>query len=412
LTKGLPPFEDLRIDTDPERRAIRVRFRWENRSRETALAADGYAAGWQLFDPDNAAFLAEGEWTALDGDLAPGQSRGVDVNVALPAEDGRYRAYVSLRSRKRGWFYRRGWPFVILDAEVAGGRLANVASRVAAMPAMMRARRAESIGRFLAAPWLALWRNRALILSMARRDLASRYRGSFGDALWTVIHPLLLMATYFFVFGLVLQSRFGADPSRTGFALYFIAGLLPWMPFADAVGRAPAVLREHRNFVKKMVYPVETLPVHPAIASLAAAAFALAVFGAILAALRGGVPASAAILPALVVPQLLMTIGLAWLLATLGVFVRDLGQVIGFLLTVGFFITPICYPESSWPRGAEALLKLNPMYALVRGYRFLLLEGTVPYAESLVKLWAVALLIFYAGYAWFHRLRRAFPDVI
>ncbi len=408
----MPPFEDLEVAPDAQGRAIRVRFRIENRSREAARAADGFAAGWQLFDPDNSAYLAEGPWTPLSGDLAPGASCGFDLNVELPAEDGRYRAYVSLRSEKRGWFYRRGWPFVMIDAEVRGGRLGEVESRVAALPAMRRAQRAESAGRFLAAPWMALWDHRALIFSMARRDLAARYRGSFGDALWTLIHPVLLMATYFFVFGVVLQSRFAGDPSRSGFALYFIAGLLPWLPFAEAVGRAPGVMREYRNFVKKMLYPVETLPVHPAIASLVTAAFALAVFLAILAVLRGTPPATAAALPALAIPQLLLTIGLCWMLATLGVFVRDLGQVIGFLLTVGFFIAPICYPESSWPRDAAAILKLNPMYSLVRGYRFLLLEGVLPSPESLAKLWAVALAFFYAGYAWFHRLRRSFPDVI
>ena len=90
---------------------------------------------------------------------------------------------------------------------------------------------------------------------MARRDVLARYRGSFGDVFWTVLNPLLLMGTYFFVFGIVLQTRFGPDASRTGFALYFLAGMLPWLAFSEPVGRSPHVIWEHRNFVKKLVFP-------------------------------------------------------------------------------------------------------------------------------------------------------------
>src|SRR5258705_13776996 len=113
-----------------------------------------------------------------------------------------------------------------------------------------------------------LWRNRRLMRSMVRRDILARYRGSFAGAAWTFLNPLLLMATYFFVFGVVLQSRFGADQSRTGFALYFLAGMLPWLPLSEAVGRAPHVILEHRNFVKKLVFPVETLCVNQVLAGL------------------------------------------------------------------------------------------------------------------------------------------------
>src|SRR5207245_5234575 len=113
-----------------------------------------------------------------------------------------------------------------------------------------------------------------------------------GGGLWTILSPLLLMVTYFFVFGIVLNTRFGNDPSRSGFVLYFFAGMLPWLAFSEAAGRAPTVVWEHRNFVKKLVFPVETLPVNLAVAGLVGESVMLALFVVGLAAARGSVPAA------------------------------------------------------------------------------------------------------------------------
>jgi lipopolysaccharide transport system permease protein len=247
---------------------------------------------------------------------------------------------------------------------------------------------------------------------MARRDILARYRGSFGDVFWTVLNPLLLMATYFFVFGVVLRARFGADRSSTGFALYFLAGMLPWLAFSEPAGRAPHVVLEHRNFVKKLIFPLETLPVNQVVAGLVTEMFAAAVFLVALLVIRGSMPMTVIWLPVLLIPQLLFTLGVCWFLAGLGVFVRDLGQIMGFLLTLWFFITPICYPEGSLPGNALFILRKNPMYVLVRGYRAILLEGHSPELLPLVKLWIIAAIVFFLGHGWFYKLRKSFADVI
>jgi lipopolysaccharide transport system permease protein len=219
----------------------------------------------------------------------------------------------------------------------------------------------------LTLPFASIARNRSLIRTMVRRDVLGRYRGSFGGAFWTVLNPLILMLTYFFVFGVVLQTRFPNDPTSSGFALYFLAGMLPWLAFSEAAGRAPTVLLEHRNFIKKLVFPVETLPLNLVASGLVSEVFGVVLFlgGAYLA--RGSVPASIAWLPALLVPQILMTAGICWFLAALGVFVRDLAHINGFLLTLWFFLTPICYPEASLPASALQVLSKNPKFVLVRG---------------------------------------------
>ncbi len=203
---------------------------------------------------------------------------------------------------------------------------------------------ARSVGRAFGYPALTVWRNRRLIRTMVRRDILGRYRGSFGGSFWTIINPLLLMATYFFVFGVVLNR---GEQSRTDFALYFLAGMLPWLAFSEAVGRSPSVMLEHRNFVKKLVFAVETLPVNLVVSGLVSEAFAVVLYCIFLVAIRHALPPTILWLPVLIVPQVLLTAGICWFLAALGVFVRDLGQIISYILTVWFFITPICYPEDA-----------------------------------------------------------------
>ncbi|HMD49108.1 MAG TPA: ABC transporter permease, partial [Bryobacteraceae bacterium] len=272
-----------------------------------------------------------------------------------------------------------------------------------------------SLPKFFSGPWRTVLQNRRLIRSMARRDILARYRGSFGDVFWTVLNPLLLMTTYFFVFGVVLRTRFGPEQSSTGFALYFLAGMLPWLAFSESAGRAPFVILEHRNFVKKLIFPLETLPVNQVVSGLITELFAAGIFLIALLVIRHSVPLAMFWLPVLLIPQLLFTLGLCWFLAALGVYFRDLGQIMGFLLTLWFFITPICYAEDHFdtlPAPLVAVLHKNPMFVLVRGYRAILLEHHAPAFLPLAKLWLLAALFCWLGYAWFFKLRKSFADFI
>ncbi len=241
-----------------------------------------------------------------------------------------------------------------------------------------------------------------------RDPVINEARRAAPDHHVAVINPLLLMCTYFFVFGVVLNR---GTESRTDFALYFLAGMLPWLAFSEAVGRAPTVMLEHRNFVKKLVFAVETLPVNLVVSGLVSEAFAVALYCAFRGILRGGLPASIAWLPLVVAPQVLFTAGLCWFLAALGVFFRDLGQITGYLLTVWFFITPICYPEDALRAHAPWMTK-NPITVLVHGYRAILLDGRAPDFGPLWKLWVLGLVVAVLGHAWFYKLRKSFPDVI
>jgi lipopolysaccharide transport system permease protein len=403
-----------KIDVRLEGSALRVRCEIVNRSTETWRPEDGWAASYHLFDEPTGTLVVEGARTALD--LAPGQSRELALKIGVPPEPGEYNVYVSPMRENVAWFYDRGWPFLLIDISVDADGTPRLGTwRIADKRSVARKRLLRSAARSFSLPLQALWRHRSLIRTLVRRDVLSRYSGSFGGALWAVLNPLLLMLTYFFVFGLVLQQKFGNDPSRSAWALYFLAGMLPWLALSEAVGRAPFVMVEHRNFIKKLVFPVETLPVNLVVSGLVTEFFGTILFVLALLIVRGRVPPTALYLPALLIPQMLLTAGICWFLAALGVFVRDLAQINGYLVTIWFFITPICYQEAqlnSLPAAAVAVLRTNPAYVLVRGYRSILLEAKPPDWTALAWLTAFSIAAFLFGHAWFYKLRKSFADLI
>jgi lipopolysaccharide transport system permease protein len=375
------------LEAVAEGAAIRLRFQLDQPG----------VIGWQLYDPSTGNFLQEGEWSEVTG-------READLRIPLPAEAGDYSVQVApVKDRAR---------YIAIEARVGTGPLKVGTPRVLTAASVRRARLLRAIPKAFLLPVRSISRNRKLMGSMVRRDILARYRGSFGGTVWTFLNPLLLMATYFFVFGVVLRTRFGADTSRTGFVLYFLAGMLPWLAFSEALGRAPYVILEYRTFVKKIVFPLETLPINMVISGAVTEAFGLVIFMIGLFAVRGAIPASIVWLPLLLIPQILFTAGLAWILAATGVYVRDLGQVTGYLLTLWFFLTPICYPESSLPASALPILRFNPLFVLVRAYRAVFLENQSPSMRGVIGLWIVGAAIAVIGYAWFHRLRKSFADVI
>ncbi len=353
------------------------------------------ALGFQILDPETGAFLAEGNCPAQS-------SNAVRLSVPLPKGDGPYRVRIApLEDRSR---------FIQIDAQVTEGRIEMAPPEVTSEWAIRLARLARAIPKAFLYPARSLWQNRKLMQSMVHRDILARYKGSVGGTLWTLLNPLLLFSTYFFVFGVVFQAKFAGDSSRWGYVLYFLAGMLPWLAFAEAVGRSPSVILEYRNFVKKLVFPLDTLPFNLVLAGAVTELIGLAIFVVALVAIRHTIPLTVAWFPLVLIPQLLFTAGLCWFLAALGVFARDLGQIIGFLLTLWLYLTPIFYPETQVPRIAARFLSLNPMWLLVRAYRAIFLEGRAP--ESLLVMWAGAVLFAVLGYGWFHRLRKSFADTI
>ena len=402
-------YRDVKVEARGQ--SVDVQCLLANES-DRAWKPESFAIGWQYYDPETNRFIMEGQWVPIAGETKPGELTPVDLTIPFPPEPGAYRVYVSSIEQPAGWAYHRGEPFLAIDVSVADAHAQVLQHTITTTRRLRLSNFRRALPKIFSYPVLSILRNRRLIDTMARRDILARYRGSFGDIFWTILNPLILMATYFFVFGVVLRARTGADQSSTGFALYFLAGMLPWLAFSEAAGRAPQVIVEHRNFVKKLIFPLEILPVNHVVAGLITEMFAIAIFLLALVVIRHSIPITALWLPVILLPQILFTLGICWFLAALGVFFRDLPQIMGFLLTLWFFVTPICYPEASLPQSAFFILRKNPLFVLVHACRAVLLDGHAPDALPLLKLSALAVLAFLAGHAWFYKLRKSFADVI
>jgi lipopolysaccharide transport system permease protein len=240
----------------------------------------------------------------------------------------------------------------------------------------------------------------------------ARYRGSALGLLWALLTPAVMIAVFTFLFAGVFGARFSEGGTPLEYALYLFCGLLPWTAFAETLQQSSGVVVAHSNLVKRVVFPLETLPVAQALAALAAQLFGTVALLAATVLIRGELHATLLWLPVLLVPQVLLTLGGAWLVASLGVFVRDTAQALGLLLMTWMYTTPIIYPEQVVPARFRPALELNPFTPLVRSYRRALLEGAPPDWPGLAYAAALGLAAFLVGYWWFARTRKNFADVI
>lgn len=262
-------------------------------------------------------------------------------------------------------------------------------------------------------PALALLsEHRGLISSLVKRDLTNRYKGSVMGLLWAVITPAIQILIFTVIFAGIFNARFGKETSQFGYAIYMFCGMLPWIAFSEGVQRAATALTDNVNLVKRVVFPIEALPVNLALSAITQQLFGTLVLIVVSAIFEHALSPTMLFLPLLLVPQFLVTIGLGWLAASLGVFIRDTAQFTQLVLMTWMYLTPIIYPENMIPPKYGWLVHLNPLAALVRSYRRILLEGAMPDWRGLVFTTLFALVCFGLGYWWFERTKKAFADVL
>ncbi|MGH7369426.1 MAG: ABC transporter permease, partial [Candidatus Methylomirabilaceae bacterium] len=257
-----------------------------------------------------------------------------------------------------------------------------------------------------------LYRHGALIRNFVKRDLQARYRGSAIGLMWSVVHPLVMLGLYTYIFSSILRVRVGAAEGTGSFAIYLFCGLLPWNAFAEALNRSTGVVLEHANLIKRTIFPSQILPIYPVVSGIFNQLIGLGILLVALLVTSHPFSSLLLLLPAVLLFQFALTVGLAWIVAGLTVFVRDLGQLVGMVLTIWVFLTPIFYPPTLVPEQLRFLLAANPMYALVESYRCLILKGQLPPSADLAVLAFVALPVFVLGYWMFTRMQGAFADVI
>lgn len=259
-----------------------------------------------------------------------------------------------------------------------------------------------------------LWGTRNLIWQMVKREVVGRYRGSLLGVLWSFLNPIFMLAVYTFVFGVVFRARWGGGEiaNKADFAIVLFAGLIIYNFFAEMVNRAPGLVVGNANYVKKVVFPLEILPLVTAGSALFHTVVSIGVLLLFQLLSGHGLSATAWLFPVVLAPLVVLCIGLAWILASLGVFLRDIAQVIGLLVTAMFFLSPIVYPASALPESARMLLLANPLVFIIEQGRAVLIWGQWPNWAGLLLYALVSGVVALAGYAWFQKTRSAFADVL
>ena len=261
-------------------------------------------------------------------------------------------------------------------------------------------------------PLLELPRRFDLILTLARRELTARYRGSALGLVWAQLTPVVMIAIYTFIFAGIFGARFGAEGSAWDYAVYLFCGLLPWNAFQESLLLSSNVIVSRANLVKRVLFPLETLPAAQMLAALANQMFGSVALLVALVIIRHRLPATLLWWPLLLVPQVVATLGASWFVASLGVFIRDTAQAITLVLLTWMYLTPIIYPEAMVPERFRTFINLNPFTGFVRCYRNIMLDGLAPDWPALAYFTAFAFALFIFGYWWFARTRKNFADVI
>lgn len=266
----------------------------------------------------------------------------------------------------------------------------------------------------LVAMFESLWRNRQLIWQMTRREIQSRYRGSIIGLAWSFINPILLLLVYTFVFSVIFKSRWGVgeQESKVDFAIALFVGLIVFGIFAECVNRAPMLIVYNVNYVKKVVFPLEILPWIPLGSVLFNSLISLVVLLLLQFIVNHILPWTIIFFPLILLPLIFASMGIAWLLAALGVYMRDVGQVTGIFTTILMFLSAVFYPVAALPEEYRGWLLLNPLILIIEESRKALIFGISPDWTSLGIALLASFAICAAGFWWFQKTRKGFADVI
>lgn len=259
----------------------------------------------------------------------------------------------------------------------------------------------------------SIWKNRGLVFSMVRRDIMGRYRGSVMGLAWSFFNPLLMLLIYTFVFAGVFKARWGVGPEETkaDFAIVLFVGMILHGLFAECVNRSPGLIVSNVNYVKKVVFPLEILPWIAFGSALFHTTISFLVLLLAQLFISHSIPWTVIFFPFILIPLIFATMGFSWFLASLGVYLRDVGHITSSFTTVLMFISPVFYPMDSFGK-YQAILKYNPLAYLIEEARNTMIFSKVPDLERWGLMVILGYLIGWAGFVWFQKTRKGFADVL
>lgn len=259
----------------------------------------------------------------------------------------------------------------------------------------------------------SMWMNRSLTVQMIRREVAGRYKGSIMGLTWSFLNPILMLAVYTFVFSVVFKARWaGGSESKTEFALVLFSGLILFNLFSECVNKAPTLILSNVNYVKKVIFPLEILPVINLGAALFHWMISLLVWLVFYCIFYGVPHLTVLLLPIVMLPLVVLSLGMSWLLASLGVYLRDVAQVVGVLMSVLMFLSPIFYPVSSLPSEYQVIMLINPLTLAIEQARDIMMWGKMPDWVSWSKYLVISGVFSWFCFAWFQKTRKGFADVL
>lgn len=255
--------------------------------------------------------------------------------------------------------------------------------------------------------------HKELLGQLIKRDVVGRYKGSYLGLLWTFINPIVMLAVYTFVFSEIFNARWGTvGNDKMEYALVLFTGFIVFNIFSEVISRSPNLILSNANYVTKVVFPLEILPISVLGSSLIHASINLVILLVSLMIVLGVLQWTLFLLPLVLLPLLLITLGIGWFMASLGVYLRDLSQIIGIAVQAIMLLSPIFYPVSAVPQNLKIVYYLNPISYVVEDTRRVVIWGQMPQWTWLGVGTLVGAIIFYLGYKWFQKTKPGFADVI
>lgn len=262
----------------------------------------------------------------------------------------------------------------------------------------------------------SLIRNRQLISQMTRREVIGRYKGSVMGLLWSFLNPIFMLAVYTFFFSVIFKARWGVvdgvEESKTQFAVVLFVGMIVHGLFAETLNRSPALITGNVNYVKKVIFPLEILPVINLGAALFHSIISLMVLLTAFVIFNHYLPWTVILAPLVFLPLLIVSLGFSWILASLGVFIRDVGQTIGLITTVMMFLSPVFFPITAMPEQYRSLIMANPLTFIIEQAREVLIWGHIPDWQGIIVYTLAAITVAWIGFIWFQKTRKGFADVL
>lgn len=256
-------------------------------------------------------------------------------------------------------------------------------------------------------------RYHSLLFQSIKRDVIGRYKGSYLGVLWSIVTPLLMLLVYTFVFGTIFHSKWNVNGgNKVTFALVMFSGITTFNIFAEVVTRASTIIIDNANYVKRVVYPLQLLPIIILGSSLVNASIGFVILIVGIFSLSGAVSWTVVLIPVVLIPLVLVSLGMGWLLASLGVFIRDIGQFIGISVQALIFLTPVFFPMSAVPRNLRIIYQMNPLSYVVDNVQRVAVWGHLPNWTSLVYGVCYSSVIAFIGYLWFQKTRGEFADAL